>query len=294
MRVLTCLLATVGVAALALLPRPHANSAPPDQRVPWTTSKFTGSPEPPHPYRTERAFAKLKFDQPVTIVRPPGSSRLFVAQLGGKIISFPNDPACEAPDPFLDLGLVPGHWRTYGLAFHPDFARTHFAYACYVKKAGDPKGSRLSRFKVSETDPPRADPSSETILLEWPSGGHNGGCLQFGPDGYLYVSTGDGSNPNPPDVHNTGQDVGDLLASILRIDVDRAEAGKSYAVPPDNPFVKRDGARPEVWAYGLRNPWKMAFDPKTGDLQWTPKTGPRVALPCGELRPWSSKGDANE
>src|SRR5215203_3452742 len=185
-RLLPAVVAVTGAAILALRAEP---SPPAPKRVPWVTSRVTGTPEAPPPYRTERAFPKLKFDQPVTITRAPGSERLFVAELRGKIVSFPDDQGCEKPDPFLDLGAIPGHWRTYGLAFHPNFAKNRLVYACYVLKAGDPKGSRVSRFKVTDTDPPRADPKSETIILEWPSGGHNGGCLQFGPDGYLYVST---------------------------------------------------------------------------------------------------------
>src|SRR5207237_3384723 len=110
-----------------------------------------------------------------------------------------------------------------------------------------PDGSRLARFKVStKTDPPEADPSSEKVILTWPSGGHNGGCIRFGPDGYLYLGTGDGSGI--ADGLNTGQDIGDLLASLLRIDVDKHDKGKAYHVPEDNPFVRHKGARPEIWA----------------------------------------------
>jgi putative heme-binding domain-containing protein len=242
------------------------------RRVAWTTSRLTGSLETPPPFRTERIFSELKFNEPVTIAPMPGSNRLFVVELRGKIFSFLDDPSSKQLDLSVDLVKIPGHWRSYGLAFHPRFHENRQAYICYVLKNGDPKGSRVSRFKVSATDPPRIDLQSETILLEWPSGGHNGGCLQFGKDGYLYISTGDGSNPAPPDRLNTGQDISDLLASILRIDVDRGEAGKNYSIPKDNPFVKTAGARPEVWAYGFRNPWKMSFDPKAGDL-WVGDVG---------------------
>src|SRR6202011_5802716 len=113
-----------------------------------------------------------------------------------------------------------------------------------------PDGSRVSRFRVTDADPPRCDPASEQVLITWLAGGHNGGSLQFGPDGFLYISTGDGAPPSPPDTRDTGQDISDLLSSILRIDVDREDKGKPYAVPPDNPFVSTPGARPEVWAYG--------------------------------------------
>src|SRR5437764_450672 len=112
-------------------------------------------------------------------------------------------------------------------------------------------GTRVSRFTVTQTDPPRIEPASEEVVLSFLQGGHNGGDLHFGPDGMLYISTGDAASPNPPDPLDTGQDISDLLSSILRIDVDRRDPGLNYAVPRDNPFVTTKGARPEVWAYGF-------------------------------------------
>ncbi len=242
------------------------------KRVAWTTSRLTGSLETPPPYRTERIFDALKFAEPVTIARMPGADRQFVLELRGKLYSFPDDPTTKQLDLVADFAKIPGHYRSYGLAFHPRFQENRFVYVCYVLKANNPKGSRVSRFKLTNTDRPRLDLQSETLIVDWPSGGHNGGCLQFGKDGCLYISTGDGSSPHPPDGLNTGQDISDLLSSILRIDVDRADPGKQYAIPKDNPFVAMSGARGEVWAYGLRNPWKMSFDRKTGDL-WVGDVG---------------------
>ena len=135
----------------------------------------------------------------------------------------------------------------YGLAFHPDFERNRQCFVCYTVRGTDsrqrnlPDGARVSRFRVPPTDPPRIDPSSEEVVLSFLQGGHNGGDLHFGPDGMLYISTGDAGNPNPPDPFNTGQDISDLLSSILRIDVDRRQPGKAYAVPADNPFVAKIG-----------------------------------------------------
>jgi hypothetical protein len=119
---------------------------------------------------------------------------------------------------------------------------------------------------VTDTDPPRVDPASEEIIITWLAGGHNGGCLAFGPDGYLYISTGDATPPSPPDGLDAGQDMSRLLSGILRIDVDRRDGDRPYSIPPDNPFVTLEGARPEKWAYGFRNPWKISFDRTTGDL----------------------------
>lgn len=256
------------------------------RRVPWITSRVVGSPDPPHPYRIERVFQKLRFKNPLLITTAPGSSRFFVGEHVGKLWSFPNDPNAAKADLFLDPFAELHSWDTkrvrgldtvYALAFHPRFEKNRTCYLCYAltgKKDGEqlPDGSRVSRFRVTDTDPPRIDPKSEKVLIAWMAGGHNGCDLHFGNDGYLYISTGDAANPNPPDVHDTGQDIGDLLSSILRIDVDREEHGKPYAVPADNPFVHTPGARPEVWAYGFRNPWRMSFDRPTGDL-WVGDVG---------------------
>ena len=215
------------------------------------------------------------------MARCPGSDRLFVGEQAGVLHSFRDLPDAKA-ELFFDLrseiktvGQLPGAKRVeavYGLAFHPDFEKNRTCYVCYTlepekrRKLTFADGSRVSRFTVTKADPPRIDPSSEEIVLTFPQGGHNGGDIHFGPDGMLYVSTGDGANPNPPDENETGQDISDLLSSILRIDVDHPAPGKLYGIPKDNPFVGMKDARPEVWAYGLRNPWRMSFDAKTGDL----------------------------
>jgi putative heme-binding domain-containing protein len=240
-----------------------------------------GSPDPPAPFKVVRAFPKLKFEHPLLIARAPGDNRLFVGEQRGVLYSFVDKPGAKA-ELFFDLRkeiktihLHPGAKEVeavYGLVFHPDFERNRQCFVCYTLRSKNPRqenlpdGSRVSRFTVPKADPPRIDPSSEEIVLTFLQGGHNGGDLHFGNDGMLYISTGDAANPNPPDPLNTGQDISDLLSSILRIDVDHKDEAKNYAVPKDNPFVSLKGARPEVWAYGLRNPWRMSFDRQTGEL----------------------------
>jgi uncharacterized repeat protein (TIGR03806 family) len=244
-----------------------------EKRVPWTTSRVIGSPDPPFPYDTERAFPALKFEHPVDITSAPGLDRLFVVEQAGKIYSFPNRPDAKSADLAIDVAHeLPGVKETYAITFHPKFADNRFCYICSIREPDRKDGTRVSRFRVTKTDPPKIDPKSEQVVITWLSGGHNGCCLKFGPEGCLYISTGDGAGPNPPDTKRTGQDISDLLSSILRIDVDHPEAGRNYRIPADNPFVNTPGARPEVWAYGLRNPWRMSFDQKTGDL-WVGDVG---------------------
>jgi putative heme-binding domain-containing protein len=269
MRFIRCL-AIIFIAALA-----GDSSAQQNSRPPWTTSRITGAPEPPRPYIAEQIFPSLKFDQPLELVAVPGTNRLVILELGGKIYSFPDRPedASVETDLFADVRpRDPEFASLYGLAFHPKFAENRYCYVSYVLKGKLPDGSRVSRFKVTASDPPRLVPESEEIVIRWLGGGHNGANLQFGPDGYLYISTGDGGDSFPPDGRNTGQNLSDLEASILRIDVDHRDGERPYRIPPDNPFVDRPGARGEVWAYGVRNPWKMCFDPADGSL-WVGDVG---------------------
>ncbi len=230
-----------------------------EKRIPWTTSRIKGTPDPPTPYRTERVFPELRFEEPLSLAIAPGTDRLFVQERYGGVYSFADRPETREAVLVMDLKRV-----IYGLALHPRFPENGFLYlTSIVGDEDNERGTRVSRFVV-DRDSYRCDPASEKLLIEWPSGGHNGGCLKFGPDGHLYISAGDASGI--ADELLTGQDLSDLPGSILRIDVDRPQDGKLYGVPDDNPFLEVGGARPEVWAYGLRQVWKMSFDRTTGKL----------------------------
>src|SRR5687768_12206549 len=203
-----------------------------EKRSAWTSSRITGSPEPPSPYRTERIFPKLKWVEPLEMVALPGSDRFVLAEHAGKIYSFPNDPNCESADVFADMKQwKPEIQEVYSVTFHPQFEKNRYVYIWYILKPELPDGTRISRFKVIETNPPKVDLSTEHVAITWKSGGHNGGCARFGKDGMLYIATGDGVGPAPPDTLNTGQDISDLLSSILRIDVDHESDGRGYRVP---------------------------------------------------------------
>jgi putative heme-binding domain-containing protein len=249
-------------------------------RQPWTTSHIEGTPEPPKAFVNEQVFADLRFSQALELATVPGSDRLIIVERRGKISSFSTGGNSAQADEILDLlTLYPRLDNAYGVVLHPRFRETRQIFVCYALPEGQLDGSRVSRFTLTSLEPLRADPASEEIILTWRAGGHNGGSLRFGPDGCLYISTGDAGPAAPPDIYNTGQDTSDLESSILRIDVDHRDPGKNYRIPPDNPWAKATESaeaaspitkapaiRPELWAYGLRNPWKMSFDPATGNL----------------------------
>ena len=244
------------------------------ERAPWNANRVIGSPLPPAPYAVERLYPKLKFDRPVDVAAMPGEGRIMVLEQGGKLFSFPAKADAERADLMFDFREAHQPFDSaFAFALHPRFQENRFIYVCYVEPGTRAEGSHVSRFTVRASEPPTIEPGSEKVILRWLSGGHNGCTLAFGKDGFLYISTGDAASPDPPDqAHRTGQDISDLLASILRIDVERAEGTNHYAIPADNPFVKTPGARPEVYAFGFRNPWRMSFDDAgelwVGDVGW--------------------------
>ena len=200
-------------------------------------------------------------DAPLHLVSPPSDPRLFIVEQTGRVLIF--TPGEELLDePFLDLSdriSCCGEQGLLSLAFHPEYATNGFAFATFTDEDG---ATRVERFTVS-SDPNVADPGSAKVIIvvDQPYANHNGGLSVFGPDGMLYVGLGDGGSAADP--LGNGQDLGTLLGSLLRIDVDTDEP---YEIPPDNPFVGTAGARGETWAYGLRNPWRFAFDSTSGEL----------------------------
>lgn len=235
-----------------------------------------GDGEPPPPefdpdaYRLENAFPNLSFVQPLYLTAAgDGSGRLFVVEKRGMIHLIENDPGGASSEVFLDLrGRVDdrgGEEGLLGLAFHPDYESNGRFFVNYT--ASGPSRTVVSGFRVSGENPDRALPGSETEILTFgqPFGNHNGGHLAFGPGGLLYIAAGDGGSGGDP--LGNGQDRTTLLGSILRIDVDGAEGERNYAIAPRNPFVGNErGYREEIFAYGLRNPWRFSFDAETGRI----------------------------
>lgn len=207
------------------------------------------------------------FDSPINITNA-GDERLFIVERRGTV-QILNPDGTSNPVPFLDIDAIvipPGgagdEGGLLGLAFHPDYATNGYFYVNYINNSGN---TVISRFNVSAGDPDMADPNSEFILLTiaQPFPNHNGGDMAFGPDGYLYSGIGDGGSGGDPG--DRAQNLGLLLGKMLRLDVDN---GSPYGIPPDNPFFN-DGdvnTLDEIWAYGLRNPWRFSFDSLTGDI----------------------------
>ena len=226
-------------------------------------------------YELSVAFPGLRFELPVELTSPrDNSNRVFVVELAGKILTFPNEADAKTASVFLDIVKKVdsgGEKGLLGLAFHPDYKSNGYFYVNYTRSS--PLETVISRFKVLNPDAPSADPSTEEILLRYsqPYSNHNGGKIAFGKDGYLYISAGDGGSGGDP--HNNGQDLKSFLGKILRIDVDKPSGTKRYSIPTDNPFRGNNkGYREEIYAYGLRNAWRFNFDDETGWL-WAGDVG---------------------
>ena len=214
----------------------------------------------------EEAFPNLVFTQPVDLqYAPDGSDRLFVVEQEGSIYVFENDALVTDKSIFLDIRdriVFQGERGLLGLAFHPDYENNGYFFINYI--APGPLRTVVSRFQVTADDPDVGDESSEHIIIEinQPFTNHNGGQVVFGPDGYLYIGMGDGGWGGDP--YNNSQNLTNLLGAILRIDVDTVSSTLNYGIPIDNPFAADTlGYRDEIYAYGLRNPWRFSFDSST-------------------------------
>lgn len=243
-----------------------------DKLIPVTTSRVVGSPDPPLPYRIRKVFAEVAPSYPIAVVHQPGSDRiLFLDQSSSsgptRLARFKDEPGAKDVETILSLTDV-----AYDLCFHPKFADNGYFYVGSngADKKDAPKKCRITRYTMDRKSPYKVDPKSALVIIDWVSDGHNGAAVTFGHDGMLYITSGDGTSDS--DTTIVGQDMTTLLAKVLRIDVDRPDPGKSYSVPKDNPFLKLPGARPEIWALGLRNPWRMTTDQKTGHI-WVAQNG---------------------
>jgi len=221
----------------------------------------------------KNAFPNLSFTKPLDFQSPnDGTDRIFVVEQGGIIRVFPNNESQSEHSLFLnisnqlvnrdELGLL-------GLAFHPNYSSNGFFYLMYTPTD---ELAVISRFQVSSDNANVASNDSELVLLEIPQpfANHNGGQLAFGPDGFLYIASGDGGSAGDP--QGNSQNLSNLLGKILRIDVDNTANGLNYDIPSDNPFITNNNARSEIYAYGLRNPWRFSFDVNT-DLLWLADVG---------------------
>ena len=242
-----------------------------------------GQEEPLRELGVLEAFPGLSFDRPVAVIFPDdGANQGFVVEQPGRIVALNsgNDVSIflDIRDRVRDRGEEEG---LLGLAFDPNYESNGFLYVYYT--ADGPRRSVISRFSA---DPGggTADPGTETLVLEveQPYANHNGGQIVFGPDDFLYVGLGDGGSAGDP--KRNGQNPATLLGSILRLDVSALDSTGSYAIPADNPFVGARDARPEIWAYGLRNPWRFTFDRETGDL-WAADVGQNKLEEVDLIRP---------
>lgn len=230
-------------------------------------------------YSWQMQFPSLPtFSNPVELVHAyDGTDRLFVVQQRGIVYVFENDPSVSSRKVFLNLSdrvsQSGGETGLLGLAFHPSYPDTPFFYVNYTSSSSGSLRSYVARYNVSPSNPDSALHDSEEILLQadQPYNNHNGGRIEFGPDGYLYIALGDGGSGNDPG--NRAQNRATILGKILRINVDSADDGLKYSIPPTNPYYKNgSGFREEIYAYGLRNPWKFSFDHSQGTL-WAGDVG---------------------
>ncbi|MEE2779113.1 MAG: PQQ-dependent sugar dehydrogenase [Myxococcota bacterium] len=221
----------------------------------------------------EKLWPTARFKNPVDI-QSDDTGHVYVVEQRGRVLRFPSTVASPAPELVLDIRdrvSFGGEMGLLGLALDPKFKTNGLVFVDYT--AASPRRTVISRFRRAEGSSFKLDPSSEEVLLEIPQpySNHNGGQIAFGPDGMLYIGVGDGGAGGDP--HNHSQNPQTLLGAILRLDVTRSQNGLAYGIPADNPYAERPGdGRGEIWAIGLRNPWRFSFDPVTG-LLWAGDVG---------------------
>ena len=238
------------------------------------------------------ALGGLEFNKPIALIFPEGSTESgYIVEQSGRVLSISSKDGEWGAHEFLDIeGRVNDRGREeglLGLALSPGFPSEPYIFVNYT--AADPRRTVVSRFTLSPSDPLVADSDSELITLEvgQPYSNHNGGQLLFGPDEYLYIGYGDGGSAGDP--RDNGQNPGTLLGTIVRLDVSDLDTSGRYSIPDDNPFVGLEGVRPEVWAYGLRNPWRFTFDRLTGDL-WAADVGQNEREEVNVIQPGLNYG----
>ena len=237
------------------------------KRVAWDQSRVHGFPDTPPAFQVRQLYPSLELNNPLAVSALPGTRDLLIhAHKGGyggpgSLLRFNQDDATPNLEEFLTIDEI-----IYGVAFDPDFKKNGFMYVgCNGQsKVLNKICTKVLRYHLDPRENYRCDPESRHVVIEWASNGHNGGDLVFGKDQMLYVSAGDGTSDS--DANHAGQDLSTLPGSMLRIDVSDGDSGQLYSVPRDNPFLDVPDARPEIWAYGLRNPWRITTDAVTGDL----------------------------
>lgn len=256
--------------------------------APTTRSIVQGSPEPPAPFTTQRVPMGFEIEHPILLRAEPNTKSMWLITQAvpygpSTVHRFSLNASEQSLDPTKELDPTTGFVAFenqlisplqndrvhYDLCFHPEYPRKPYVFVGLNESIAGTKHSRILRWEL-KNNPASVEIADEQVVLEWPSDGHNGAALTFGNDGMLYVTSGDGTSDS--DTNLRGQDLTQLTAKVLRIDIDNPMKDRLYAIPPDNPFLNRKNARPETWAYGLRNPWRITTDTESGRI-WIGQNG---------------------